>query len=355
MNRADRRQQSRERKKAPDRIRVAAIPGPRASLLDSMLDSQEYASIVSVMPPQDSNLIDELKRAVAEIEAVRQRPCLMYVGNVINGKGDAGVISKDDLPFAEMVKSVPAGATKVDVFLATNGGSGPQIARFVNALRERFDEVDFLIPSFCMSAGTLFAVSGDRIWMTPQACLGPTDPQVPNSSGRFVPAQALLMLVDRLQKQGQDGLAAGTGVPWTAIRIIDTLDKKDLGDAMSATAYSLNLVMQFLMTYKFKNWSVRESSKLAVTEEYRRIRAVEVAEALASHERWKNHGHALSREVLWNEIKLLIDKPDAALERVMRRAWAVCYWLFDKTAIQKIMVAANYGYVMFEAQTGEPS
>ncbi len=353
MNRADRRRAERSASKPKTLGLSIHAQTSIASLLTSMRDGHEYASIVGVVPPPDSNLLDDIKQALAEIEAIRGRPCICYVGNVIAGTPESGVITKDDLPFAEMVNSVPADQRSVDVFLATQGGSGAQVARFVNALRARFEEVDFLIPSYCMSAGTLFAMSGNRVWMNPQACLGPTDPQVPNASGRFVPAQALLMLVAQLQRQGEEALRTTGNVPWTAVRIIDTLDKKDLGDALSATAYSTELVTQFLGNYKFKNWTVRKSSQQEVTPEYRQARAVEVANALASHERWKNHGHALSRDVLWNEIRLEIDHPDPQLERAMRRAWAICYWLFDKTNVQKVMASTNYSYVMFDVAKGE--
>jgi len=317
-----------------------------------MRDGREYVSIVGSMVSPTHDVAGELKQAVQDIAALRGRPCIMYVGNVVNGNNDSAVVSKDDLPFTEMVASIPAEERRVDIFLATNGGDGAQIARFVNNLRPRFDEVDFLIPSRCMSAGTLFALSGDHIWMNPQACLGPIDPQVPNSSGRFVPAQALLLLVEKLQQDGQAAMAAGHGVPWTAVRIIDTIDKKDLGAAISATGYSETLAQQFLMSYKFRNWTIRQSSQQAVTPEYRQERAARVARELASHARWQDHGHAVSREVLWSEIKLLIDHPDAALERAIRRAWAVCYWLFDKTTVQKIMIGAEYAYIAWSNPEG---
>ena len=120
-----------------------------------MVDGQEYSSIVGTIPVPTLDLLSEIKRTLADIEAIRGRPCLAYVGNVANGDPDSAVIAKDDLPFMEMVQSVPSDAKRVDVLLATNGGSGAQIARFVNFLRSRFEEVDFLLPSFCMSAGTL--------------------------------------------------------------------------------------------------------------------------------------------------------------------------------------------------------
>jgi hypothetical protein len=330
----------------PNKGQINFATATHNSLLDAMtVEGQEYSQIVGAILPPERNVLLDVQQALLDIAAVRQRPCLMYVGNVTKGTEEAAVNARDDLPFMEMVQSVPSNVRKVDVLLATTGGSGAQVARFVNFLRARFDEVDFLLPSFCMSAGTLFALSGDRIWMTPQACLGPIDPQVPTQSGRFVPAQALLLLVAQLQKDGQQAMAAGQNVPWTAIRIIDTMDKKDLADAMTASAYSETMAAQFLVDYKFKAWSVRRSSGQAVTPEYRIARSKEIASALASHDRWKSHGHAISREVLWDEIKLEIDKPDPLLERAIRRAWAVCYWLFERTLLQKLIVSDSYSFV----------
>lgn len=314
------------------------------SLLDCMVDGSEYGSIVDKLPKPDQDLLDVLRSAIGEIENLRGRPCIAYVGNVVKPGEGASVDLHDDLPFAEMVNSVPKEHKKVDVLLATLGGSGQQVVRFVNALRARFDEIDFLIPSVAMSAGTLFCLSGDRVWMNPQAALGPVDPQVPTKDGRFVPAQALLLLVQKLQTDGQLALAKGQPVPWTAVRIVDTIDKKELGDAVTASNYAADMASKFLESYKFKHWTKRQSSGLDVTQEYRRQRAAEVGAALVSHERWKSHGHSISRDVLWGEVKLKIEHPDEQLERSLRRAWALFYWLFDKTPVQKVMVSKSYGF-----------
>lgn len=321
-----------------------SAPPSVSSLLDSMRDGNEYGSIVGLRPDPNLDINVELLRAVRAIEDVRGRPCLCYVGNVVTGDGLSGVDASDDLPFAEMVAAVPAEAREVDVLLATRGGSGHQIGRFVNVLRSRFDGVDVLLPSFCMSAGTLFALSADRIWMTPMACLGPIDPQVPLRDGRFVPAQALLLLVDNLQKQGDEAMKKSQPIPWSAVRMIDSLDKKELGDAISASDYSRKMAAEFLVQYKFRNWTVRGSSGLEVTPEYREDRAQEIASALASHDRWKNHGHSIGREVLWEEIRLQIDHPSAELERELRRAWALFSWVFASTTTAKIVLSTNYRY-----------
>jgi hypothetical protein len=169
------------------------------------------------------------------------------VGNVASTAGVGSEIGPaDDLPFAELIASIPPNETSVDILPASNGGSGQQVGRFVDALRPRFERVDFLIPSYCMSAGTMFALSGDSIWMTSRACLGPIDPQVPMSGGRYVPAQALLLLVEKLQKDGEAAMKKGDGIPWTAVRIVDTIDKKELGEAITASDYSRKMVQEFL-------------------------------------------------------------------------------------------------------------
>ena len=321
------------------------------SLLDVIRDGNEYGSIVSVLPKPGYDLLNDIVRGITNIEKIRNRPCLAYIGNVVSrDDGTSGIDQTDDLPFIELVNSVPKTERKVDVLLSTRGGSGHQVSRFVNCLRSRFDEVDFIIPSFCMSAGTLFALSGDNVFMTPQACLGPIDPQVPTKDGRYVPAQALLLLVEQLQKKGDEALKNSQAVPWSAVRIIDGIDKKELGDAITASQYSTMMASQFLLNYKFKNWLKRGSSGKAVTSAYKEARANEIASALASHDRWKNHGHAISREVLWNEIKLRIDHPDEDLEREIKRIWALIHWSFDKTNALKFIVSSNYRYIKYSTK-----
>lgn len=339
-------------------VKTQAVKGPRVvdSLLDTIEDGNEYGSIVSVVPRNDLELFDEVVRGIKEIETIRKRSCLTYIGNVVrNDSGDSGVDSTDDLPFFEMVQKVPVTEKKIDILLATRGGSGHQISRFVNCLRARFDEVDFLLPSFCMSAGTLFALSGNNIWMTDRACLGPIDPQVPTKDGRYVPAQALLLLVDQLQKKGQDAMDKGGSVPWSTVRIIDSIDKKELGDAITDSRYSTMMATQFLINYKFKNWTIRETSGVPVTDEYRQQRAKEIASSLASHDKWNNHGHAISRDILWKEIKLKIEHPENDLERAIIRLWSLYTWIFDKTPILKMVVSNDYRYCRYSTRQEKTS
>jgi hypothetical protein len=320
------------------------------SLLDAMQDGNEYGSIVSLLP-QQSHLVPELRRALGDLEAIRGRPCLCYAANMVRASAtDTAIQAPDHLPFAEMVDGVDASAKQVDVFLATPGGSAEQVNLFVEALRPRFDSVDFLVPYKSMSAGTLWALSGDRIWMDSRAFLGPIDPQVPSKDGVLVPAQALLTLLDKIQKEGEAALSKKQNPPWALIRLLDQMDHKQLGAAMSASNYVVTMAAQYLERFKFRTWTTHQSSGQAVTPDDRHRRALEVAGLLCSHERWRAHGHAISRDVLGSELRILIDHPESVpgLQRAMRRLWALLYYTFDKSPVVKAMLSQKYAFFRSE-------
>lgn len=44
------------------------------------------------------------------------------------------------------------------------------------------------MPNFAYSAGTIFCMSGDNIYMNYYSALGPVDPQVQNRDGKLVAA-----------------------------------------------------------------------------------------------------------------------------------------------------------------------
>ena len=135
----------------PAKTNAVTLPRFVSSLLDEMQDGREYESIVGCMTGPEVNLTDEVVRALEDVQSVRGRPVLAYCGNVVRAdSGLSGVDTTDDLPFAELVGSVPSDARAVDLVLSTRGGNAHQISRFVNALRARFDEVDFLVPSYAM-------------------------------------------------------------------------------------------------------------------------------------------------------------------------------------------------------------
>jgi len=323
-------------------------PAPRTvpSLLDAMRDGYEYGSIVALVP-EKGDLVPELRRALGELEVIRGRPCVCYLANVVrDGLAETAITSNDHLPFDEMIARVPTSSKELDIFLVTPGGSAHQVTLFLQALRPRFDRVEFILPYKCMSAGTLWALSGDEIWMDSRGCMGPIDPQVP-SGGRYVPAQSLLELFDEVGRQGAAAVNAGGSVPWNLVRLVDTLDRKELADAFTSSQYAINMAAELLAKYKFRSWTKHKSSELPVTDMERVQRAKEVADLLCSHTRWRAHGHAITRDIADTEVKIRVQHPETVpgMERAIRRLWALAHYVFDRGPNAKIMLSADYQFV----------
>jgi hypothetical protein len=195
-----------------------------------------------------------------------------------------------------------------------------------------------------MSAGTIFAMSGNEIFMGKNSYIGPTDPQVPNREGQWVPAQSILTLIDDIQKRGDEFLKKGQNPPWTDLQILKQIDGKEIGNALNASAYSMELVEGFLYKYKFSDWKVHSSNGTSVTDEEKRKRAKEVAGMLCKHSQWKTHSRGIPREIAWNECKIKITHTESIkdLDRAVRRFWALMYWAFENTPIYKLFVSDNY-------------
>jgi len=313
------------------------------SLLDVMQDGNEYGSLIGLTVPNLS-FREELRRGIADIEAIRNHPLIVYAANVINiPSGSSPDISYvDDLPFSEMVSAVPAGTDTIDILVVTPGGSAQQVSQFVNHLRPRFDNVEFIVPYMAMSAGTIWALSGNEIWMDARAFIGPIDPQVPGKDGRFVPAQAILALLKRIQDDGQQNIKSGKNPDWSDIMILHNMDAKEIGNALSLTKYSVELATEYLKTYKFKG--LINSDRTPATDIQRASKAKQVATLLCSHEHWRTHSHGISRDVAASELGLDILHPDdvPGLERAIRRFWAVLYYLFDNSDTMKVFISNQY-------------
>lgn len=131
------------------------------------------------------------------------------------------------------------------------------------------------------------------------------------------------------------------------------MDQRQLGAATTASQYAIDLAAEYLATHTFRSWKTHTSTRKPVTDQDRRTRAIEVAQALCSHDRWKAHGHAISREVASNELRIKIDHTESVpgLERAIRRAWALWYYVFDKTPVAKGILSAHYGYFRFAKET----
>lgn len=207
-----------------------------------------------------------------------------------------GPIVKEMLPMIrdgiEMMKK-NSQRNKLSIILTTNGGSAEVAERLVYIFRKHYDEVDFFVPDYAYSAGTILCMSGDNIFMDYYSVLGPIDPQVMNKDEVFVPALGYL---DKI-KELVDMAKAGT-ISEAEFLILKDFDLAELKAYEQAQNLTVDLLKEWLVKYKFKNWNRTEGNNTQVTKEMKTERAEEIAKELGDYNKWLSHGRALNIEKL---------------------------------------------------------
>lgn len=311
------------------------------NLYDQLVDGNEYGSLVAVTPQEDP--VESLQRGLRDLEQAAGHPVLVYAANMVKaGLPETSISYGDDLPFREMVELLPK-SDCVAVVVATPGGLGEQVDRFVQTLRARFERVEFIIPWRAMSAGTLFALSGDAIWMDDRSCLGPIDPQVQTATGQYAPAQGILRFIEYLRQQIEEKRIDPKADLYPELFMLKNVDQLLAAKALTASEYSVDMATRFLCQYKFRHWARHSSTNALVTDQEREQRARSIAKRLCDHMEWKTHGHAFGRDEL-SDLGLQIQKLESnpPLHRAVRRLWAMMYFIFDRTNVIKGMFSANY-------------
>lgn len=200
-------------------------------------------------------------------------------------------------------KRAKSNREKLTVILTTSGGYIEVVQRIVETLRHHYKIVDFIVPDYALSAGTVLVMSGDAIYMDYYSRLGPIDPQIQSTSERSVSALGYIKQWERLLKKAEDGKITLAEVQL----MIEGFDQAELYYYEQARALSVSLLEEWLAKYKFKNWIVTQTRRLPVTEEMRKQRAKEIAEELNNTDKWHMHSRGISLTELQNELKLLID------------------------------------------------
>lgn len=65
----------------------------------------------------------------------------------------------------------------LDIILHTPGGDPTATEAIVKFLRDKFNDIQVIVPHMAMSAGTMLSCSANKIYMSAHSSLGPIDPQ----------------------------------------------------------------------------------------------------------------------------------------------------------------------------------
>ena len=245
--------------------------------------------------PVDRHISVQLNAYLDEIEKVLEADMLTIFSPILPGLEHVVKIAVESLQDRKL---------RIAVVLDTLGGIVEVVERIVSVIRYHYKEVYFLIPDRAMSAGTVFVMAGDRIFMSYFSCLGPIDPQV-YKNGEFVPALSYLNQFERLCEKAETG-----ELNTVEFELVRQLDLGELDQFEQARQLSQDLLTDWLSTYKFKDWNTHSSTGKSVTSKDKKKRAKEIAAALSDNKRWHSHGRMISRETLISDtdLRLKIEK-----------------------------------------------
>ena len=247
-------------------------------------------------PVFESTVHDILNEKLLALEEHFEADVIFYYGAIFAGLENN---------FKELVEELKEDKVKRDrlcIVLNTSGGSVETVELLVRVIRFHYEEVYFIIPSAAYSAGTIFCMSGDKIFMDYSSSLGPIDPQVINDKGIWVPALGYLDKVDELIEKSNKGELS----PAEMILLRDQ-DLAMLRRYEQARDLSVDLLKTFLINYKFKDWRVHSSSGAAVSEAEKKKRANEIAKQLGNNKIWHAHSRPIGIGCLADVLKLKID------------------------------------------------
>jgi len=190
---------------------------------------------------------------------------------------------------------------KLVIMLTTTGGIAEEVERIVNVIRHFYQEVIFVVPDYAYSAGTIFCMSGDEIYMDYFSVLGPIDPQL-YKDDKYVPALGYLDKVKEFVDKSKDGVIAPA-----EIMMLQEIDLADLRSYEQARDLAIDLLKKWLVQFKFKNWDIHMSSGQPVTWKDKEKRAEEIATILSDNKEWMSHGRGIDINVLRSKLRLKIN------------------------------------------------
>ncbi len=236
---------------------------------------------------------NQLNANLGHLEEALNADVLTFIGPILPGIDEV---------LRKLIESNEEKRKTLAVVLDTPGGVVEVVERMVDTIRHHYNDVSFVIPDRAMSAGTVFALSGDTIFMDYFSTLGPIDPQL-QKGGKLIPALAYLVQYERLVEK-----SAKNQLTTAELALLQKLDLGELQQFEEARELSIDLLKKWLVKYKFKDWKETETTKQPVTETLKQQRAKQIAEVLCDHRRWHSHGRGIPmKELCGEEVKLKID------------------------------------------------
>lgn len=254
-------------------------------------------------PIFDLTLHNILNERLGKLETHFNADVIFYYGPI------ADSLEKPFRDFIEDLKNDTVQHDTLCIILNTPGGSAETVEKLVKITRHHYHEVYFIVPDAAYSAGTIFCMSGDKIYMDYSSALGPIDPQVFNGKN-WVPALGYLDKVEEMINKSASGQ-----LTQAELIMLREQDLAMLRRHEQARDLTIALLKEWLVKYKFKNWDNHKNGS-PVTAQQKEERAKDIAKDLGDNKLWHSHGRSIGVTALTNILKLKIE--DYSSDTVLR-------------------------------------
>ena len=208
--------------------------------------------------------------------------------------------------------------------LHTPGGMGEAAQTIVDFLRSKFSDIDFIVPTYAMSAGTMIALGCDGIIMGRQSQLGPTDPQLIVGNRPF----SAHSIVEQFEEA--KGEIAGNPVlahAWAPV--LRSFGPALLQEARKSIAYGQTLVQDWLQKYMFSG----------------RPDPAGLASSVAAHfgdDRHGSHGRRIDRdEARQQQLEIIDLEDDQILQEEVLTLYHLSTTAFEMGPAAKSVMSSN--------------
>lgn len=280
----------------------------------------------------DNEIKNSLNEKLVNIEKFLDSDVIFYYGDIF---------PLQEYSYRDLIENLQDDKkhSRLSIILNTPGGDVITVEKLANINREFYDEVNFIVPDQAMSAGTVFCLSGDNIFMEYSSSLGPVDPQVYSlKQQQWLPA---LGYIDKMNEAIQKSL--NNQLSTLEFLLLKDLDIAFLQECDQQMKLTIQLIKEWLVKYKFKNW-INHSDGTLVTNKEKEQRAEEIANMLNNNKIWCSHGRFINIKKLRNILRLKIDdygeKPE--LKKLIRSYNALVISYILRHSVPRFIHSRNF-------------
>ena len=195
------------------------------------------------------HIAEQARQCTARIAGHYDRNVLYYASSFLQKPQIPGLFTAINM---EDINGFMAGIHGHDfskgllLILHTPGGMGEAAQTIVDFLRSKYSDIDFLVPTYAMSAGTMIALGCDRIIMGRQGQLGPTDPQLIVGNRPFSAHSIVGQFEEAKREIAGNPVLAHAWAP-----VLRSFGPALLQEARKSISYGQTLVQDWLQKFMF--------------------------------------------------------------------------------------------------------